>query len=217
MNEVLTSPLGASQTAPLMTSFDTAVLSHAEQYKLLAGSIVPRPIALVTTMGPDGLNAAPFSFFNLLSVDPPLLMFSVGMRAGQEKDTTRNLRTVPEMVIHLVDQANADAMNLCSGHYPPDVNELELAGLRTVPSDCVRPPRIVSCPAQFECVLDQILPFGNVPYNLVIARVLRMHFRSDIVNDAYHVNSQALDAIGRIAGPGMYTRLTDNFQLKSLL
>jgi flavin reductase (DIM6/NTAB) family NADH-FMN oxidoreductase RutF len=203
--------------APAMTSFDPDGLSHAEQYKLLAGSIVPRPIALVTTLGTSGPNAAPFSFFNMLSVEPPMLMFSVGMRAGEDKDTIRTLREVPEMVVHLVDQANAEGMNLCSGPYPPDVNELELAGFKTLKAECVRPPRIAACPVHFECVLEQIQPFGKVPYKLVIARVLRMHFRSDIVNTAYHVDSRALDAIGRITGPGMYARLTDSFQLKSLL
>jgi len=212
-----TSSGGAQQGAPSMTSFEPDRLTHAEQYKLLAGSIVPRPIALVTTLGASGPNAAPFSFFNLLSVEPPLLMFSVGMRDGEDKDTIRNLKEVPELVVHLVDQANAEAMNLCSGPYPPEVNELELAGFDTVPAECVRPPRIASCPVHFECVLEQIQAFGRVPYKLVIARVLRMHFRADIVNASHHVDSRALDAIGRIAGPGMYTRLTDNFQLKSLL
>lgn len=203
--------------AAVMTTFDPDRLTHAEQYKLLAGSVVPRPIALVTTLGAHGPNAAPFSFFNVLSVEPPLLMFSVGMRAGRDKDTIANLLEVPEMVIHLVDQANAEQMNLCSGPYPPEVNELELAGFQTVPSDTVRPPRIEACPAQFECVLEQIQPFGKVPYKLVVARVLRMHFRSDIVNAAHHIDLKALDPIGRIAGPGMYTRPTDNFQLRSLL
>jgi len=200
-----------------MTSFDPARLTHAEQYKLLAGSVIPRPIALVTTLGEHGPNAAPFSFFNVLGVDPPMLMFSVGMRAGSEKDTVRNLRELPEMVVHLVDEANSAQMNLCSGQYPPTVNELELAGFQSDPSDLVRPPRIASCPVQFECALEQITPFGKVPYNLVIARVLRMHFRADIVNAAFHVDMRALDPIGRIAGPGMYTRVTDTFQLESLL
>jgi len=203
--------------APLMTSFDPAQLTHAEQYKLLAGSVIPRPIALVTTLGAHGANAAPFSFFNVLSVEPSMLMFSVGMRAGLEKDTVRNLRELPEMVVHLVDEANSAQMNLCSGPYPPTVNELELAGFQSVPSDLVRPPRIASCPVQFECALEQITPFGKVPYHLVIARILRMHFRADVVNADFHVNLGALDPVGRIAGPGMYARVTDTFQLESLL
>jgi flavin reductase (DIM6/NTAB) family NADH-FMN oxidoreductase RutF len=200
-----------------MASFDPAQLTHAEQYKLLAGSVIPRPIALVTTQGPHGPNAAPFSFFNVLGVEPPMLMFSVGARAGADKDTVRNLREVPEMVVHLVDEASSAGMNLCSGPYPPDVNELELAGFQSVPSDLVRPPRIASCPVQFECVLEQMTPFGTVPYNLVIARVVRMHFRAGLVNAAFHVDMQALNPVGRVAGPGMYTRVTDIFQLESLL
>lgn len=206
-----------SGAAPQMTSFDPALLSHAEQYKLLAGSVIPRPIALVTTLSEHGPNAAPFSFFSVLGVEPPMLMFSVGMRADADKDTVSNLRKLPEMVVHLVDEANAVGMNLCSGHYPPSVNELELAGFQSVPSDLVRPPRIVSCPVHFECALEQITPFGKVPYNLVIARVLRMHFRAEVVNKAFHVDMRALNPIGRVAGPGMYTRVTDTFQLESLL
>ncbi len=213
----MSDPNPGAFSAPQMTSFDPARLTHAEQYKLLAGSVIPRPIALVTTLGAHGPNAAPFSFFNVLGVDPPMLMFSVGMRAGSEKDTVRNLRELPEMVVHLVDEANSARMNLCSGQYPPTVNELELAGFQSVPSDLVRPPRIASCPVQFECALEQITPFGKVPYNLVIARVLRMHFRADVVNAAFHVDMRALDPVGRIVGPGMYTRVTDTFQLESLL
>jgi len=209
----------AGDLAPLppMTTFDVERLTRAEQYKLLAGSVVPRPIALVTTLGEHGPNAAPFSFFNVLAADPPMLMFSVGMREASEKDTIRNLRTCPEAVVHLVDEANAVKMNLCSAFYPPEVNELEVAGFAVAPSDVVRPPRIVSCPVQFECVVEQITPFGAVPYHLVLVRVLRMHFRSDIVNDKHHVDLTALNPIGRISGPGMYNRVTDRFHLPSLL
>lgn len=201
-----------------VTTFDPEALTQAEQYKLLAGSVVPRPIALVTTQSEHGPNAAPFSFFNVLSVKPPMLLFSIGMRGNDvEKDTARNLRECPELVIHIVDEENAEKMNLCSAPHPPSVNELEVAGFEFAASDLVRPPRILDCPVQFECKLEALTPYGEVPYHLVIARVVRMHFRSDIVNSVHHVNLRALNPVGRIAGPGMYTRVTDLFQLPSLL
>jgi len=201
-----------------VTTFDPDTLTQAEQYKLLVGSVVPRPIALVTTIGEHGPNAAPFSFFNVLSVKPPLLLLSIGMRGNDiEKDTTRNLRECGELVIHIVDEDNAEKMNLCSAPHPPSVNELEVAGFECGPSDLVKPPRILDCPVAFECKLESLTPYGEVPYHLVIARVVRMHFRSDTVNSVHHVNLSALNPVGRVPGPGMYTRVTDLFQLPSLL
>lgn len=202
------------EDADELISFDPADLSQQEQYKLLAGSVVPRPIALVTTHGVDGPNAAPFSFFNVLSANPPMLMFSIGKhKSGRSKDTLDNLRVCPELVIHIVDEANAEKMNMCSEPLPADVNEMDKACFKTAKSCLVKPPRIIDLPVQFECVLEAIQPFGNVPYHLVIARVVKMHFRKDLINSAYHVNLQRLNPIARIAGPGMYNRTTDNFQL----
>lgn len=196
-----------------MRIFDPDRLDRKEQYKLLAGSVVPRPVALVTTLGGQGPNAAPFSFFNVLGTTPPMLMFSVGMKGAIEKDTLRNLRQCPELVIHLVDEANAGQMNLCSAALPYGVSELEMAGLETLPADLVGPPRIASCPVHFECVLERILSFGEVPYSLVIARVVRFHFREDLVDDACHVDLAALKAIGRVTGAGTYVKVTDLFHL----
>lgn len=196
-----------------MKVYDPSHLDRAAQYKLLAGAVVPRPVALVTTLGPGGINAAPFSFFNVLGVKPPMVMFSVGMRDGGEKDTVANLRDCPEMVIHLVDEANAEAMHICSATLPRGVNELEVAGLATLPSVMVRPPRIASCPVHLECVLDRMLPFGEVPYTLVIARIVYMHFDEAVVDDAFHIDIGALRPVARVTGQSMYLRSTDLFQL----
>lgn len=201
------------ETNLAMKSFDADALSRSEQYKVLTGTVVPRPIALVTTEGPHGVNAAPFSFFNVLGVDPPLVMFSIGMRPDTEKDTLRNLRAHPELVVHLVDEANAQRMHLCGGAYSPEVNELALAGFETLPSDRVSPPRIASCPVHFECVVDRLMPFGAVPYTLVVARILKIHVRDDIVDAGLHVDLRALNPISRVTGPGMYGRTTDCFSL----
>ncbi len=194
-----------------MKTFDCERLSRSEQYKLLTGAVSPRPVALVTTMGSHGVNAAPFSFFNVLGVEPPMILFSVGMRADADKDTVRNLKQHPELVVHLVDEATAEPMNQCSAALPYGVNELEFAGLQTVASDVVQVPRIAACPVHFECVLHRLEAFGKVPYHLVIARIVRMHFRDDVVDDHYHVDAQALKAIGRVTGAGMYIKTTAPF------
>jgi flavin reductase (DIM6/NTAB) family NADH-FMN oxidoreductase RutF len=129
-----------------MTEFDTAKISWQDQYKLMIGTVTPRPIALVTTLGRNGPNAAPFSFFNAVGSDPAMLMFSVGDKSGAAKDTVRNIREIPEFVVHIVSDAIKEQMNVCAVDYPPEINEIEKAGLTAVPSTRVRPPRIAEAP-----------------------------------------------------------------------
>jgi len=198
-------------------TFDPENLNWGEQYKLLIGTVIPRPIALVTTLGPAGPNAAPFSFFNGIGVDPMMLMISigptVGPKKGSNKDTLTNLRAAPEFVVHIVDDASKEKMNLCSAEYPHGVDELALAGFRTEPSRFVRPPRIVDCPVQFECRVMEILTLGRTPFNLVIGEVLCVHYREGIVDTDLHVDVDRLNTIGRLAGNGVYTRITDRFTM----
>jgi flavin reductase (DIM6/NTAB) family NADH-FMN oxidoreductase RutF len=123
----------------------------------MVGTVTPRPIALVTTLGRDGPNAAPFSFFNAVGSDPAMLMFSVGDRSGKAKDTVRNIRETPEFVVHIVNDAIKDKMNVCAVDYPYGVNELEKAGFTAVPSRKVRVPRIAEAPVALECRLMQIV------------------------------------------------------------
>ncbi|VCU68207.1 Flavin reductase like domain protein [Pigmentiphaga humi] len=198
-----------------MASFDPDALDPKQQYKLMSGTIIPRPIALVTTLGADGVaNAAPFSLFNMIGVDPPMLMFSLTPRAGEVKDTGRNLERVPEFVVHIVDEGVKEKMNVCSADFPPDTSEIDFAGLRTAPSVKVRPPRLVECPAQFECRLIDIIEVGRRPNRLVIGEVVMMHYRQGIVDPArFYVDAARLAPIGRLEGAGMYTRVTDRFQM----
>jgi flavin reductase (DIM6/NTAB) family NADH-FMN oxidoreductase RutF len=191
--------------------FDPDAMSFKDQYKLVTGSVIPRPIALVTTIGPDGPNAAPFSFFNCFAIDPPTLLFSASPREGHIKDTVRNIRHTPEFVIHIVDADLKDQMNICAIDFPLGTNEMKEAGFRTAPSRKVRPPRILDCPVHFECRLVDIMQLGRVPYELVIGRVVHMHFREDLLNDRLHVDPGKLNALGRLAGDGGYTRITDRF------
>lgn len=194
-----------------LTKLDARSLSWADQYKLLGGLVYPRPIGLVSTIGPDGPNAAPFSFFNAIAVDPPMLMFSIGPKAGAIKDTLTNIRECPEFVIHLVSDEIKDGMNICAVEHPAHVNEMDLAGFTTVPSDLVKPPRIVDAPVQFECKLERIIELGKTPYYLVIGEVLLIHAHEGIISERHHVNADKLDLIGRIAGAGVYVKTNNRF------
>lgn len=194
-----------------LCSFDARGLGWAEQYKLIGGLVFPRPIGLVSTLGPHGANAAPFSFFNAVSVDPPMLMFSIGPKNGAIKDTLANIQHCPEFVVHLVNNEIKDKMNVCAVEHPAHIDEMEFAGLRTAPSLKVKPPRIIDAPVQFECRLHQIVELGNTPYYLVIGEAVHIHAHEGLINDRYHVDTKKLDLIGRIAGAGVYIRTDDTF------
>ena len=198
-----------------MPQFDPALLDPKDMSKLMSAVVVPRPIALVTTLGPDGPNAAPFSFFNLVCADPPMLMFSMAPREGTTmKDTVRNIERVPEFVVHIVDEPNREKMNLCSTEWPHGVDEIERAGFSTVPSFKVRPPRIADCPVQLECRLERMLKLGRKPYTMIVGEVVLAHFRDGLVDEhRYYVDVARLKAMGRMEGSDMYTRLTDRFSM----
>jgi flavin reductase (DIM6/NTAB) family NADH-FMN oxidoreductase RutF len=196
-----------------MLEFDASKISWQDQYKLMVGSVTPRPIALVTTLGAGGPNAAPFSFFNAVGSDPAMLMFSVGEKADGAKDTVRNIRELPEFVVHIVSDAIREQMNVCAVDYPPGVNEIEKAGLTAVPSVKVRPPRIAEAPVAMECRLMQIVDVGRKPYHVVFGEVVHFHYHDGIVNERFHVDIGRINPIGRLAGKGGYTRVTDRFEM----
>jgi len=199
-----------------MPEFDAATLAWQDQYKLMIGTVTPRPIALVTTLGPDGPNAAPFSFFNCIGAPPPMVMFSVGDTESGVKDTVRNIRDIPEFVVHIVSDAIKDGMNVCAVDFPRGVNEIAKAGFTAVPSRKVRPPRIAEAPIAMECRLMQILEVGDRPYHLVIGEVVYFHYHEGIVNERFHVDIGQVNPIGRLAGKGGYTRITDRFEMPRL-
>jgi flavin reductase (DIM6/NTAB) family NADH-FMN oxidoreductase RutF len=199
-----------------MTEFDAAALDWQTQYKLLIGSITPRPIALVTTLGSEGPNAAPFSFFNGIGSDPAMVMFSVGDKDGGAKDTVANIREIPEVVVHIVSDAIKEKMNICAIDYPRGVNEITEAGFTALASTKVRPPRIAEAPVAFECRLLQRLELGHTPYHLVIGEIVYFHFHDGIVDEKFHVDVGKINPIGRLAGRGGYTRITDRFEMPRL-
>lgn len=183
-------------------------------YPILASLVTPRPIAFVTTLSPDGkLNAAPFSFFNLLGADPPILAFAPGDRPdGSPKDTARNIRLTHQFVVNLVDESIAEAMNQCAASLPYGENELAHAGLHVSPSSSVKPPRVAEAPVSLECVEWGTLQIGG--NRVVIGLVKRIHLRDELFDSqTQRVNTERLHLIGRMASPHWYCRTRDRFEM----
>ncbi len=188
---------------------------HASRgYAMLASLVTPRPIAWVTSLGADGrLNAAPFSFFNALGANPPIIGFAPGDRDdGEPKDTARNIRATHEFVVNLVDENVAEAMNKTSATLPYGTNELEAAGLTTIASSVVTPPRITEAPAAFECAEWGTLQIGG--NRLIIGLVRRVHVRDDLIDaQTLRIRSERFQVIGRMASPNWYCRTGDRFEM----
>ncbi|MGC1371249.1 MAG: flavin reductase family protein [Candidatus Sulfotelmatobacter sp.] len=197
-------------------------IPHSELYGILLNTVAPRPIAWVSTISAAGArNLAPFSFFNVVCVDPPLLGFAPGLRTpkqptggeGVAKDTLRNVRETKEFVVNIVTYDLREAMNVTSGEYDASVDEFDLAKLTPQPSKLVRPPRVGESPVSFECVLHHILDFSTAPTSssLVIGRIVLIHVDAAYVKDG-KVDRNSLDPIGRM-GDIQYTRTTQRFDM----
>ncbi|HTL18284.1 MAG TPA: flavin reductase family protein [Patescibacteria group bacterium] len=183
-------------------------------YPILASLVTPRPIAFVTTISPEGnINAAPFSFFNLLGADPPILAFAPGDRDdGTPKDTARNIRLTHEFVVNLVDEEIAEAMNQCAASLPYGANELVHAGLHTRESTVVKPPRIAESPVSLECKEWGTLHIGD--NRAVIGLIKRVHVRDGLFDDEKkRIRVDQLHLIGRMASPHWYCRTQDRFEM----
>lgn len=197
-----------------MMEFDLVGEHASRAYPLLASLVTPRPIALVTTTGPDGtVNAAPFSFFNVMGADPPIVAFAPGNRPdGTPKDTALNLRANQEFVVNLVDEPLAEAMNRCAASLPYGQSELQTAGLTAAPSVRIAVPRLQEAPASLECREWGTLQIGN--NRLVIGLVLHLHVRDDLVDETtQRIRSERYSVIGRMAAPHWYCRTTDRFEM----
>lgn len=186
-----------------MARFDVEELSSKEAYKLLIGPIVPRPIGWVSTMSADGdLNVAPFSYFNAVCSEPPMLGFSVSRsrsRAVPVKDTLTYLRQTGGFVVNLARSDQLRAMAVTSLEFCPGIDEFELAGLTPLPSDRCSAPRIAEAPVSYECALVHTIELGMSTF--VIGRVLRFHIEDGLVNDAFHVDVSRLRPLAKMAGP----------------
>ena len=194
-----------------------ASLEWNDAYKLLVGSILPRPIAFVTTMDVDGnVNAAPFSFFTAICADPMLICFSPMRKGmdGSKKDTLANIEATKEFVINIVSEDFTEKMNICAVDYPAGTDELIAAGLTKEKSATVNPPRVKESKVHLECSLHQVLHFGEQPGSgsLVIGKVEHVHVAEGIYENG-RINSEKLKPVGRMAGH-IYTRpMTDIFEL----
>lgn len=193
-------------------------LPPREVYKLMSGSIVPRPIAWVSTVDADGnANLAPYSFFNAVCANPPTVMFSVGYRYTDDgqKDTFHNVKATEEFVINFVNESTAEAMNITAVEVPPDVDEFERAGLSAIPSKLVKPPRVGESPIAFECKLNQIVTInaGVGGGHIIIGEVVYMHFADGIYQEGNYINLEAYEPIARMMG-GEYAHLNDFFTIE---
>ena len=195
---------------------DPGSTDHSSVYKLLIGSVVPRPIAFVSTISTEGaFNAAPFSFFTVASSNPPVVVFTVGNRATPDprKDTLRNITTARDFVVNIVSEEFGQKMNLCAGDYPPDVDEFQVSGLTPVPSDLVKAPRVAEIHINMECRLLYTISMSNLINggNLVLGEVVRFHIDDAYFNN-FRIDQDKLRAIGRMAG-NSYTRTQDRFDM----
>lgn len=195
--------------------FDPDTLDARNVYKLMTATVVPRPIAWVVSQDVRGqLNAAPFSFFNVMSGDPPVVALGIGSRQGRMKDTANNIKETGEFVVNLVSYSMREAMNLTSLELEPDADELSLAGLSTVASEKVKPPRIAHAPAALECKLLNIVDIGALR-SITLATVVAIHVTDEAVLDAErcYIDTPKLDLVGRMHGSSGYTRTTDRFEM----
>ena len=198
--------------------FDMGELDLAARYKLVNSTVTPRPIAWITTVSPEGVvNAAPYSFFNACGVEPPMVMLGLlrDMKTGAYKDTATNVAATGEFVVNLVCEADAEAMNASSVDAPRDVSEVDYAGIATVASDRVAPPRIATAPVSFECRKLEMLDIGRLQ-TVLIGEILVAHIADEFVADPakFYLDTPAMKLIGRTHGAGWYARTSDQFALE---
>jgi flavin reductase (DIM6/NTAB) family NADH-FMN oxidoreductase RutF len=188
---------------------DPQASNPSDIYKMLTGIVVPRPIAFVSSLSPDGVrNLAPFSFFTVASGNPPVLCFC------PLNDTVRNIEATKDFVVHAVSEEFAEKMNICSAEFGPEVDEFIESGLTPIPSDLVRPPRFREALIAMECKLIQLIHVSQKPLggSLVLGEVVRFHIRDDIFQN-FRIDPDKLHPIGRIGGP-TYSRTTDRFDME---
>lgn len=198
-----------------MISFNPKDLSTGRLHGYLLSAVAPRPIAFASTIDKDGNpNLSPFSFFNVFSANPPILIFSPARRVRDNttKHTLENVEAVNDVVINVVNYDIVHQMSLSSTEYPEGVNEFEKAGLTMLPSDVVKPFRVAESPIQMECKVNEIVKLGTEggAGNLVICEVVKLHISEEVMNDDNTINQEALDLVAR-AGGSYYSRAKSGF------
>lgn len=194
-----------------MLSFDPYQQTERENYKLLVGTIIPRPIAFVTSKSEDGIvNAAPFSYFNIVSSNPPMLSISVQRKGDDKKDTAHNVLAGKEFVVHIVDEENVFEVNETAASLPPNESEIDVTKLTLVDSEEIDVPAVEQSKVRFECVLHQAIDLPNT--DLLIGRIVRIHVDESIYENG-RINAEVLKPVSRLAGTN-YARLGEMFSLK---
>ncbi len=196
--------------------FDLETAPVNVAYKLLVGLVAPRPIALITSLDEQGrLNAAPFSAYNYLCTDPPIIGVGVTNRPGEErvpKDTAHNIRRTHEFVVNVVTEDIAQKMNICATDFPPEISEVEMAGFTTAPSQTVKPPRIAEAHAALECREYTTMEIGRS--RIILGRVVSVYVDDQFVDpEGAYIKADALHAIGRMNGLGNYAKTRDAFMV----
>lgn len=197
-----------------MITIDPASQSAQDNYKFLIGSIIPRPIAFVTTLSSDGvLNAAPYSYFNIVAANPPLISISVQRKNGERKDTSRNAITNGAFVVHISDESYIEQINVTAANLPPEESEVTLAGLTPIASEKIDVPGIAEARIRMECVLEQAVPLGGAEgspaCDLLIGRIVCFHIDEALYENG-HIDPLALKPVSRLAGTS-YAKLGEIF------
>ncbi|MEH7225148.1 flavin reductase family protein [Bacillus sp. JJ1566] len=199
-----------------MISIDPSKSSERDNYKLLIGSIIPRPIAFVTSKSKTGtLNGAPFSYFNIVSSNPPLISLSIQRKEGIMKDTARNIIEGKEFVVHIVDENNVEKINQTAANLPPDESEIELAGLTPVESTQIKVPGIKEAKIRMECVLEQAIELGGQEMpgcDLLIGKVVQFHVEEELYSVG-RIDREKLGAVSRLAG-NYYAKIGEVFEIE---
>ncbi|MEC0089091.1 flavin reductase family protein [Paenibacillus macquariensis] len=200
-----------------MISIDPSDQSDRDNYKLLIGSIIPRPVAFVTTLSNMGvLNGAPFSYFNIVTSDPPLISISVQRKNGVQKDTARNAIEAGAFVVHISDESYIQQINETAASLPPDQSEVLLAGLTPVASDKIAVPGIAEARIRMECLLEHCIPLGgtkeSLATDLLIGRVVCFHIDESVYQDGY-IDPEELKPVSRLAG-NSYAKLGGIFTIE---
>ncbi|WP_423798504.1 flavin reductase family protein [Neobacillus sp. SAB-20_R2A] len=199
-----------------MLSIDPATITERENYKFLIGSIIPRPIAFVTSISKDGvLNGAPFSYFNIVSANPPMISLSIQRSAGRQKDTARNILESKEFVVHIVDEQNVGEVNKTAATLPPDQSEIDLTNLTPVESEKISVPGVKEAKVRMECLVEHSIELGGKDSpgcDLIIGKVVQYHIESSIYENG-RIDPRGLTAVSRLAG-NSYAKIGDIFEIE---
>ena len=197
--------------------FDPNELEYTAVYKLLTGSVIPRPVGWISSISDDGINnLAPFSYFNAVGDDPPHIMFSTGRGNNTNKDTLNNVLATKQFVVNMVTEELTEQMNMTAQTVHSDVDEFELAGVTPIPSIKIKPRRVKESPIAFECELVHHYFLENHKHGgacVIIGRIVMMHFADDVLLDNYKINLENYKPISRLAGSG-YAKIGEIFSVK---